>query len=309
MYRFLLTRRWVGGLALAVAAAVACVLLGTWQWGRHEARVARNALVVANYDREPVDADQVLRSGPGWRLPVGATWTPVRLVGRYDPDGTVLLRNRPLDGASGYHVLVPLETADGRRLLVDRGWLPAGEDGDRPDAVPAPPSGQVEAVVRLRPPEEASDRDAPAGQTYRIVPAALPSDAGAGGSGLVTGAYGELAGEVPEPAEAPVLLPRPELEEGPHLSYALQWVMFALLALVGFGVVARRTAIEDAELTDAHLAGAHPADVPPAPGGRSRASGRRGRFAANRTGREQPTDEEVEDAAVHAASVRDAERS
>lgn len=279
MYRFLLTRRWVGGLALAVAAAVGCVLLGTWQWGRHEDRVARNALVVQNYDRAPVDAADVLPADPaGWRLPVAATWTPVRLVGAYDPAGTVLVRNRPLEGTAGYHVLVPLDTDRGARVVVDRGWVPAGEDGDRPDAVPEPPTGRVEAVVRLRPGEEASDRRAPDGQTYRIAPAALPAAAaGERGSALVTGAYGELATERPLPAEAPVLLPRPALEEGPHLSYALQWAMFAVLALAGFVVVARRTAHDDA---------------PPGPDRRSPRPSRR------------LSDEDVEDAAVDGAAAR-----
>jgi hypothetical protein len=80
-------------------------------------------------------------------------------------------------------------------------------------------------------------------------------------------------------------LPRPEQEEGPHLSYALQWAMFALLALAGFVVVARRTAHEDAE------------PVPQGTGGSA---------APRRPHR--PSDEEVEDAAVHAAAVRAAER-
>jgi surfeit locus 1 family protein len=39
---------------------------------------------------------------------------------------------------------------------------------------------------------------------------------------------------LPEPS------PLPELSEGPHLSYAIQWFTFAVIALVGFVVLALR---------------------------------------------------------------------
>ncbi|HEX5950122.1 MAG TPA: hypothetical protein VFZ96_03895, partial [Actinomycetota bacterium] len=42
--------------------------------------------------------------------------------------------------------------------------------------------------------------------------------------------------------DMPVVVPRPELDEGPHLSYAVQWFIFATIALVGFVVLARREA-------------------------------------------------------------------
>ena len=64
---------------------------------------------------------------------------------------------------------------------------------------------------------------------------------------VVTGAYGDLAAEDPAPATSPLREPRPALDEGPHLSYALQWVVFAIGALVGFVVLARRTAQDDAD--------------------------------------------------------------
>lgn len=275
MYRFLLSRRWVGGFLLAVLLAVACVLLGDWQLNRYEQRSARNALVVQNYDREPVPPESVLRSDGD--LPVASTWTPVRVSGRYVAAGTVLLRNRPLDGQPGYHVLVPFRTQDGATLLVDRGWLPTGRDGGRPDVVPEAPRGEVEVVARLLPPEEGTDRQAPAGQAYRIDPSALVDEiavrTGDAAPALITGAYGELWQEEPAPADAPVPLPRPELDDGPHLGYALQWVVFAVIALGGFVVVARRTAHEDDEDDGAGAVDRRP---------------------------RRPSDEEVEDAAVDA---------
>ena len=278
VYRFLFSGRWLGLLALALVVAVACVLLGSWQWHRREERLARNAEVVQNYDRDPVALEQALPDPS--RFPPGGTWTPVLLEGEYVADATVLVRNRTRDGRPGYQVLVPLRTDDGPVLVVDRGFVTIGETGERPDDVPAAPQGEVSVVARLREPEPADGRGAPAGQAQRINPAAL-SAAMAGASGdrfaaadVVTGAYGDLAAEDPAPATAPLREPRPALDEGPHLSYALQWVVFAIGALVGFVVLARRTAQDDADdsrpgaRADAYAASRADDGRPARPGGR-----------------------------------------
>ncbi len=284
MYRFLLTRRWLGLLALVVALAVACVLLGSWQWSRREQRLERNAQVVDNYDREPAPLESVLDDGS---LPVDRTWSPVRMRGEYVQDATILVRNRPLDGRPGYQVLVPLVTDGGRALLVDRGWVSTGSTGQDPDVVPAPPPGQVEVVARLRPSEPSTDRDAPPGHTLSINPDALAVAMGEASAGevdpgaVVSGAYGLLASESPAPESPLEAAPRPALDEGPHLSYAMQWVVFALMALVGFVVLARRTAEWDVQ----------------EPGPTKRPT----RPPKARRGPRRPTAEDEEDAIVDAA--------
>ena len=275
MYRFLLSPRWLGGLALAAVVAAVCVLLGTWQWDRREQAAARNAAVVANYDAAPVPVQDVAAVVDGV-LPDGSEWTPVTARGRYLAEHTLLVRNRPLDGRPGYHVLVPLRLETGGVLVVDRGWVPTGATGLEPDVVPPPPEGQVEVVVRLRPPEPPADRDAPPGQVDRIdtarVADLLP------GEDVLAGAYGVLASEQRAPDVAPVLLPRPQTTEGPHLSYSLQWFVFAAGAFVAYGVLARRTARDH---------GSTPAARP----------------------RHRPSAEDEEDALVDAANAGDHGRS
>ena len=286
--RFLLTRRWLGGLALAVAFAVVCVGLGLWQWDRRTARHAANVVITTNYDRPAAGTDALPADGDV--LPGDQEWRPVALSGRYAPEGTVVLRQRPLDGTNGVHVLVPLvlDAEDGtpgagRALLVDRGFVPFGDDAARPE-VPAPPTGEVRVVAHLRPPEPAYG-DAPEGQSRSID---LPTLAGTPtvadalaptGTALVEGAYGVLAQEEPAVPEAPRLLPAPPVDEGPHLSYAFQWWVFAAGGFVGYGVVARRHAADlRAEADEA-------AGVAPPPPPRRR----------------RPTAEDEEDALVDAA--------
>jgi hypothetical protein len=79
----------------------------------------------------------------------------------------------------------------------------------------------------------------------RIAPAAAPLP-DVDPTKLVTDAYGVLAKEVPAPAQAPQSLPKPEVDEGPHLSYALQWFAFGVGAFIGLWVLIRRTAEDDA---------------------------------------------------------------
>lgn len=251
--RFLLTPRWLGGLAVAVAFALVCVSLGLWQWDRRTARHEANMLITANYGQPPVDVGSLLPPA-GSLLPTADEWRPVEATGRYLPEGTVLLRQRPLDGTNGFHVLVPLVLDDagapgaGRALLVDRGFLPSGDDAGAVD-VPPPPSGVVTTVVHLRPAEEPYGR-APAGQTRTIDPGGLAERSPTSGAlaaadaQLVDGAYGVLAQESPATSASPRLLPAPPVDEGPHLSYAFQWWVFAAGGFVGYGVVARRHAAD-----------------------------------------------------------------
>lgn len=302
MLSTLLSRRWLGGLALAVALAVAFVLLGTWQWHRRELRLAANAAVADNYDTEPVPLDAALATaGPGGSaaaagsvLDPAAEWTPVALRGRYHDGDTVLVRNRTLAGRPGYHVLVPFEDASGRVLVVDRGFLPTGQDGSGPDTVPPAPAGDVRVVARLRPPEPDGGGESPPGQVRRIRPADVVA-AGVSppaGDRLVTGAYGVLAAERPSPPVAPVPLPRPEIDEGPHLSYALQWFVFALGA-VGVWVTLLRREVRDGTAGPVPARGAQ--DPPRQPPGRP-------------ARRRRPSAEEEEDAAVDAAARQTADR-
>lgn len=241
MYRFLLTRRWLGLLLAAVTVAAGCVALGKWQLARLEERHQRNELLARNLTRAPRPPGELLSVG---RDPAGKEqYARVRATGRYDPTRQLLVRIRPFEGEVGYDVLTPFVTDEGPALLVNRGWVPAGATSTELPAVPAPPRGAVTVVARVRPSEPASTTGTPPpGQVTRIdvagIAATMPYD--------VYGGYGELVRERPAPAAAPQPRPAPEPSEGPHLAYAFQWFLFALLALGGFVVLARRESEEGA---------------------------------------------------------------
>ncbi len=239
MYRFLLTRRWLGLLALAIVVAAACGLLGRWQLHRLESRSAKNALVSRNVAAAPAPPQRLVQVDRGPAQP--DEWRRVRTTGRYDPARTLLVRNRPYNGQVGYLVLVPFRTTAGPALLVDRGWIAAGQTAtDLPD-VPPPPAGEVEVTARIRPSEPASTTGTPPrGQVTRIDVSQIRRDL----PYPTYGGYGELTRERPAPREAPALQDPPELSTGPHLAYAVQWFLFGVMALGGYVVLARREAAD-----------------------------------------------------------------
>jgi cytochrome oxidase assembly protein ShyY1 len=244
--RLLRERAWLGALLGVVVLSVVFVFLGRWQYHRHEARSARNALVNTNYSTAPVTLRDLLptvRQNPTAPLPRNLEWRPVTTTGTYLSEFTVLLRNRPQNDQNGYHVLVPLRTTDGPILLINRGWIPAGStSAAEPDAVPAPPTGTVTVVARLRPSEPTTTRRAPAGQANRIAVRELATALDPADARQVVGGYGLVVSETPRPAQAPALSPKPDPGLGINLAYAIQWVAFAIAAYVLFGVAMVREA-------------------------------------------------------------------
>jgi cytochrome oxidase assembly protein ShyY1 len=237
------TRRAVVVLVLAVVVAAGCVVAGVWQWGRHVDRSATAALVAANYDAEAVPVERVL--GVGTELAVRDTWRPVVVTGRY-LEGAAVLRGRPVDGRPAVHDLRLLEVTEGELagalLIVNRGWVALTPDAGLPE-LPDPPTGTVDAVVRVRPLEAPGGSSAP-GEVRRIAVADL-LDSGATVAGPSLGAYGVLVSEDGRPPEGLAPPPRPQVSLGVNLSYAFQWWVFALGALVGGVVLVRRDRADD----------------------------------------------------------------
>ncbi len=273
-------RQWVTLGVGAVVLAALCVLAAVWQWHRYTAREAQISLAEANYGAQPVEVGALL-PGPGATLADDDVWRPATMTGSYRPQDTVLLRNRPVSSTPGFHVLVPFEDRSGIVVVVDRGFVPLGEDSSAPDAVPAPPAGEVTVTVTLRADEPASSRGAPAGQVQAVSTAQV-LDAGSSGAGWAqgrtVGAYGQLRSEDPAPAQTLRALPPPDLDPGSHLSYTVQWVIFALGAVGGYLLLWRR-----------ETRGANPTagDLLAAEGAAR---------APREPRRRRPTDEELEDA-------------
>jgi cytochrome oxidase assembly protein ShyY1 len=226
--RFLVSRRWALFALTVVVLAYATWWLGEWQFHRLADRKESNAVVRANETRDAAPVADVL--APGREVREDDEWRLVTATGTYATDDTVIVRYRTRDGASGIDVVVPLATSAGPSLLVDRGWMPADNRGaDRGD-VPAPPSGTVTVTGWVR-----ADGTGDSTQVTDASTRAISSDQiGPALDREVYGGFVELRSEDPPAADALEPVELPELDNGPHFFYGLQWWFFGVLAVFGF---------------------------------------------------------------------------
>ena len=226
--RFLLTRRWLVFALVVVALAWVAWRLGEWQFHRLEDRKERNAIIERNEALSPAPAEQVLAVG---REPsTDDEWRLVTATGTYAVEDTVVVRYRTREGASGVDVVVPLELANGSSLLVDRGWFATDNRGATPEEVPAPPAGEVTVTgwVRL---DAEGDSAAVTDQSTR----SIASDRiGEALDREVLAGFVDLREESPEAEQPLAAVELPELDNGPHFFYGLQWWFFGVLAIFGF---------------------------------------------------------------------------
>ncbi len=275
MYRFLLKPRWILTLLFGIACVVAFVCLGIWQLRRLDERKADNAEIRA--------AEQLDPAYIGDLLPAGADSTPeqveavryrtVQVTGTYAVDQQVLVQNRTNGGAPGYWVLTPLVQADGTAVVINRGWIPFNYTEDGPWTDFDPPTGTVSVIGMAQDPQVrgnglvAGPADADQGVLRSLSRVDIERLQQQVDERLVP-MYVDLRGQDPAQAGSiPEALPPPELDEGPHLSYAGQWFIFAILTVIFLPLFIRWTARrrlapapdEDSEIVDL--------DGPPPAGG------------------------------------------
>lgn len=220
-------RRWAPWAALVIVFSLATSLLSWWQFDRRQDRVAKIEMVQANYDQPPVpllELEWVEVDGE----PINE-WRTVLVSGSYLVEDALIVRNRPLSGQPGFLQLVPLKLSDGSILMIERGWLAAGDPVTTPASNPLPDSQERKLTVRLRDAEQDLGRPLVQGQLASLN---FESLAVQYGPGLITEFYGRLVSETPTMEVNPRPMPKPSLNEGNHLSYALQWILFGIMAFI-----------------------------------------------------------------------------
>jgi cytochrome oxidase assembly protein ShyY1 len=228
-------KRWlVWGLLVSVFA-VACFLLSQWQFNRRAEAVAKIQSVETNYDQSPVAISQLAGLKD---FDTKDEWRPVALSGSFVTDKAVLVRNRPYNGSPGFLQVIPFKLATGEVVAVETGWLPTASNNDAPTDIPLPSNELQEIIGRVRPAEPSLNRDAPAGQIATINISALVAKVQIAGP-VYKAVYVRLADSYSD-QEFPKVLPKPDLNEGNHLSYALQWILFALMAFTALGWAVRQ---------------------------------------------------------------------
>jgi cytochrome oxidase assembly protein ShyY1 len=210
---------------VAILLIIGCLWASQWQFHRGQDRSARNATIEARVDIPTVDLS-TLKSNVKEN-----EWRAITTTGSFDAEEQILLRNRYFEGKYGYAVLTRFTTESGDSIWVDRGWVAAGASATVVPETPEVPTGLVTITARLR-----LDSSLPSGSFFAL-PLNRDEDLVSklnAQSGLASENYylDLISGSVPSltPA-APAEIP--SLSDGPHLAYAVQWILFAGLVVYG----------------------------------------------------------------------------
>lgn len=240
VFAFLKKPAWIILAAVVVGVSALFIRLGIWQLDRLTERRAENALVAARLDEAPVPLTNLALGEKGYEEAAAEyAFRRVIAAGTFLPDEEVLIRSQTRRGEAGFHVVTPLLTDTGVAILVNRGWVPLSED--TPPVSPRPPAASttVELVLQETQTKGAvGPTDPPDGrlaQASRIDIARIAQQL----DQPLLPVYGLLVGES---AELPAPVQLPELDEGTHLSYAIQWFAFAAISVGGFLALVRTTA-------------------------------------------------------------------
>ncbi|MCU0490938.1 MAG: SURF1 family protein [Chloroflexaceae bacterium] len=238
----LLTPGWIFKHLFALLILAMMVWLGFWQLNRLEQRRSHNASLIAALSQPA----QLISGGPvdGEAL----HFHNIRVSGTFDNSQSMLLRNQQVNGQNGVHLLTPLRlTGSDQAIIVDRGWLPADPRG-RAEVAPYAVAGEVtlEGVAmkgQSRPDNWLAGLDVAMPDETRIE-AWLRVDLQKMQTQLPYQLLPIYVQQSPAPGTAPEALPRPQatadLDEGPHLSYALQWFGFSAMLIVVYTLLIRQ---------------------------------------------------------------------
>jgi surfeit locus 1 family protein len=233
--RFLLRPKWLLSHLLVLLLIVAMINLGLWQLRRLDERRQRNDLIESRQDQPVVPVDELVAPDANDKALSDARYRRVSAGGTYNEDATVVVRNRTQDGVAGAWLVTPVELPSGSRVGVIRGFVGLQSDGSPVDAPPPQGDVTVEGIV--------IDPHRLDGTAPKDVDPMLKAD------GMLPVLILADSSTPPEPNEGQeggsrqdsiLQVPKPELGEGPHFSYAVQWFIFTAIAVIGYPIVLRR---------------------------------------------------------------------
>ena len=212
-------------------AALVCARLGIWQVQRLHERRAANAIALAARAAPPVRLDAVTTGDSS------LIERHVVATGRYDHAHDVVLRGRAYQGTPGVEIVTPLVFEGSRTaVLVNRGFVPAPDAASvLTDSLGEPGLVTVRGLAMALPSGKGAPLERPSDTTWARL------DLQALGDRMPYTLAPIYIRQQPDPAlpRFPRRLDPLPIDDGPHLSYAIQWFSFAVMVVV-FGIVILR---------------------------------------------------------------------
>lgn len=219
---------------VALALIAACLFAAQWQFSRGASQSATNKIIAANLDLPTLSMNDVADLDP-----VSNQWRKITLTGKFSQSNQELVRNRYYEGKFGFEVLTLFTATNGENFWVDRGWVAAGPNAATPPVVEPIASGNLEITARIR--SENLSRQLQGSffvtRASSEKPESIAKLQGIDANEYYLDLLGSPSGQVKPLTEIEL----PELSNGPHYAYGIQWLAFALLALIGRFLLFRET--------------------------------------------------------------------
>ena len=247
VYAFARQPKWIVSHLFVLVLVLAMVAAGLWQLERRQDKRDRNVLIVERQDEPVAPVDLIVDARAPTAIGDDIRFRRATATGTYDGAAEVLVRNRSFDEAPGSWVLTPLVLDDGTVLVVNRGWVPlTGEQELSAEA--APPDGrvQVEGLLEVSQSRGGFGPTDPSGEVLDTLSRVDLDRYQEQVDGDLFPVWLQLESQEPAVAATPTPVRPDELDDGPHLSYAVQWGVFATIALVGYPLILRRRAHQGA---------------------------------------------------------------
>jgi cytochrome oxidase assembly protein ShyY1 len=209
---------------VALVLVILFLWAGQWQYERGVERHAKNTLIKEQSLLQPIQVSQLNDDI------TALEWRKITLSGFFDSNNEILLRNRYHEGFYGFEQLTLFAFGE-KKIWVDRGWIKAGADATISPKLQETCEGNVTITGRIR-----MDSSLPRGKFFAISQDSnrnMVSQLDARKGVQTEKFYVDLisASDARMNPDVPVELP--ELSDGPHMAYALQWVFFAGLVIYG----------------------------------------------------------------------------
>ncbi len=217
---------------VALVLVFLCLWAAQWQYQRGIDRHSRNTLIAEQSQLPTIEFENLAGDIEQYE------WRKISVVGTFDDANQILLRNGYHDGVYGFEKLT-LFIFDDRKIWVDRGWIKAGIDATVPPQLQPTTEEVVTIEGRLR-----LDSSLPRGKFFAVSNDStrnLISQLDARNGVQTEVFYIDLISASNSSLNPDVPVDLPELSDGPHMAYALQWVFFGGLVLYGRWLI-RKTA-------------------------------------------------------------------
>jgi len=205
-----------------------------WQFGRGQSQANTNKIISTNSQLPALGESALLDLDP-----VANQWREIKFSGTFAPEHQELVRNRYFEGKFGFEVLTLFKSSTGENFWIDRGWVPAGPNAMTPPVVELPPLGDIQVLTRIRSENLSRQLQGSFFVTRNLAP--KPNSIAKLQGIEAAQYYLDLLPSADGSVKPLTEIQLPELTNGPHFAYALQWMAFAMLALIGRILLFRET--------------------------------------------------------------------